>query len=279
MARFAAVLAATALLALSATSVQAHEIEGCSFPANISARANLTVAGQALTALGGSDLFASHGTVFLPTDAAFTALVTALDVTPADLLGDDLVNTTVAILAYHYLSEHMYTEAELLGNMTVQTGLGELASEASGTNVSLPLRFRTPSGAAAVDTQAGGSTSDGEVTPVEIVGVNSTADIVQDLGDVCNRQVYVIDAVLIPVRDLADAPQTIPAAVSARVAAAEAEEAAEEADAPAPAAESDGDEASAPATAPAPQAAHPAAKSGALLAGGLLGASLLLHAL
>jgi hypothetical protein len=58
--------------------VQAHEVEGCSFPANISARANLTVAGQALTALGGSDLFASHGTVFLPTDAAFTALVTAL---------------------------------------------------------------------------------------------------------------------------------------------------------------------------------------------------------
>ena len=96
---------------------------------------------------------------------------------------------------------------------------------------------------------------------VEIVAVNSTADIVQDLGDVCNRQVrcrpcssarqciarraslsrsprhepdgpaacqilwqraadgcvlahaqvYVINSVLIPVRDLADAPQTIPA--------------------------------------------------------------------
>ena len=58
--------------------LQAHEVEGCSFPANISDRANLTVAGQALTALDGSNLFGSHGTVFLPNDAAFTALVTAL---------------------------------------------------------------------------------------------------------------------------------------------------------------------------------------------------------
>ncbi len=58
--------------------LQAHEVEGCSLPANISDRANLTVAGQALTALGGSDLFGSHGTIFLPNDAAFTALLTAL---------------------------------------------------------------------------------------------------------------------------------------------------------------------------------------------------------
>ncbi len=57
---------------------QAHEVEGCSLPANISSQANLTVVGQALTALGGSDLFGSHGTAFLPTDAAFTALLTAL---------------------------------------------------------------------------------------------------------------------------------------------------------------------------------------------------------
>ena len=60
--------------------------------------------------------------------------------------------------------------------------------------------------------------------------------------------------------------------MAARVEAAEAEEAAEAAAAPAPEADSD-------ATTPAPQAAHPAAQSGALLAGGLLGASLLLHAL
>jgi uncharacterized surface protein with fasciclin (FAS1) repeats len=277
MARFAAAVAALALLALSAGCAQAHEVEGCSFPANITDRANLTVAGQALTALGGSDLFGSHGTVFLPNDAAFTALVTALNVTPAQLLGDTLVNTTVAILAYHYLADSKYTEAQLLGNRTLQTGLAELASEASGRNVSYPLTFRTPAGTPAVNTQAGGSTSDGEVTPVEIVGANTTANIVQDLGDVCNRQVYVIDTVLIPEDDLADIPQTIPAAVAARVEAAEAEEAAEEAAAPAP--ESDGDEAASTAAAPAPQAAHPAAQSGALLAGGLLGAAALLHAL
>lgn len=30
--------------------------------------------------------------------------------TPAALLGDELVNTTVAILAYHYLSDNYYTE-------------------------------------------------------------------------------------------------------------------------------------------------------------------------
>lgn len=58
--------------------MQAHELEGCNFAANISDRANLTVAGQALTALGGADLFGSHGTVFLPSDAAFTDLVTTL---------------------------------------------------------------------------------------------------------------------------------------------------------------------------------------------------------
>jgi hypothetical protein len=60
--------------------LQAHEVEGCSLPANISDRANLTVAGQALTALGDSatELFGSHGTILLPNDAAFTALVTAL---------------------------------------------------------------------------------------------------------------------------------------------------------------------------------------------------------
>lgn len=32
------------------------------------------------------------------------------DVTPAQLLGDTLVNTTVAILAYHYLADFKYTE-------------------------------------------------------------------------------------------------------------------------------------------------------------------------
>lgn len=57
---------------------QAHEDPDCSFPANITDRANLTVAGAALSALGGADLFPTHGTVFLPNDAAFTALVTAL---------------------------------------------------------------------------------------------------------------------------------------------------------------------------------------------------------
>ena len=53
-------------------------MEGCSFPANISSRANLTVAGAALEALGGADLFASNSTVFLPTDTAFAGLLTAL---------------------------------------------------------------------------------------------------------------------------------------------------------------------------------------------------------
>lgn len=32
------------------------------------------------------------------------------DVTPSELFGDTLVNTTVAILAYHYLPDSMYTE-------------------------------------------------------------------------------------------------------------------------------------------------------------------------
>lgn len=30
--------------------------------------------------------------------------------TPAQLLGDSLQNTTVAILAYHYLPDYKYTE-------------------------------------------------------------------------------------------------------------------------------------------------------------------------
>ena len=59
-------------------------MEGCSFPANISSHANLTVAGAALEALGGADLFASHSTVFLPTDTAFAGLLTALSESLAD---------------------------------------------------------------------------------------------------------------------------------------------------------------------------------------------------
>jgi hypothetical protein len=35
------------------------------------------------------------------------------DVTPAQLLGDTLVNTTVAILAYHYLADFKYTEVRI----------------------------------------------------------------------------------------------------------------------------------------------------------------------
>jgi hypothetical protein len=35
------------------------------------------------------------------------------DVTPAQLLGDTLVNTTIAILAYHYLPDQFYTEVRL----------------------------------------------------------------------------------------------------------------------------------------------------------------------
>lgn len=35
------------------------------------------------------------------------------DVTPAQLLGDTLVNTTIAILAYHYLPDHLFTEVRL----------------------------------------------------------------------------------------------------------------------------------------------------------------------
>lgn len=60
-------------------------------------------------------------------------------------------------------------QAELLGNETLQTGLADLASEAAGRNVSYPLAFRTPAGSPAVNTQAGGSTSDGEVTPVRLL--------------------------------------------------------------------------------------------------------------
>ena len=67
------------------------------------------------------------------------------------------------------VSLHTCLQAELLGNRTLETGLADLASEAAGRNVSYPLAFRTPAGTPAVNTQATGSTSDGEVTPVRLL--------------------------------------------------------------------------------------------------------------
>jgi hypothetical protein len=74
-----------------------------------------------------------------------------------------------AIFLAKTVSPPVCLQAELLGNRTLQTGLAELASEAAGRNVSYPLTFRTPSGTPAVNTQAGGSASDGEVTPVRLL--------------------------------------------------------------------------------------------------------------
>ena len=87
--------------------LQAHEEEGCSFPANITDRANLTVAGQALTALDGSNLFGSHGTVFLPNDAAFTALLTALGELPCTQTPARVAAPPAGLLARTFVSDQV----------------------------------------------------------------------------------------------------------------------------------------------------------------------------
>ena len=57
------------------------------------------------------------------------------DVTPAQLLGDTLVNTTVAILAYHYLADFKYTE---VGSSPQCRPLPSWASQASAPGSCMP---------------------------------------------------------------------------------------------------------------------------------------------
>lgn len=62
----------------------AHEDPNCTFVTEVGMVEGLSVAGAALSALGGASLAPSHHTVFLPNDDAFTALITTLSASQCD---------------------------------------------------------------------------------------------------------------------------------------------------------------------------------------------------
>mmetsp|Transcript_18872 Transcript_18872/g.57029 ORF Transcript_18872/g.57029 Transcript_18872/m.57029 type:complete len:255 (+) Transcript_18872:184-948(+) len=238
---------AAGLLLLSVAHMQmgaAHEDPNCTFVTEVGMVEGLSVAGAALSALGGASLAPSHHTVFLPNDDAFTALITTLNTTTEALLTDaTLQNKTIAIFAYHVLApDQNYTAAELVSNRTIATKLGELTGE------SYPLNFqRQTAGARAV----------------RVRGVGSTASITNDTStEICGRQVYIIDTVLLP-GAVADIPNNVPELLAAELAAEE------EASAEAPVPEAgDGDDSSAegPSTAAPTSDATSTAISSLLLA-------------
>lgn len=185
--------------------------DSCAFGDGIAdANKDLTVAGQAF---GSTDveLATAHHTIFVPTNAAFTALLKKLNLTAAQLLTDPKNKDVLyGTLAYHVLApEGHYTDASLVGNKTITTQLGALG------NASYPLTFAQPAGAKSV----------------QITAKASKASTVGQPTRICDREVFVIDTVLLP--------GSVPAKTVSNLVAASVAKAPET---PAPASDSDGDD-------------------------------------
>lgn len=189
-----------AVLLIAACFTHSAQAAACTttFAKALGAFPTLSIVSSAIKALGSSadsDIFptASDGvTLLAPSDAAFTAALATSGLTSAEI-GDK----AISILLYHTMLQGSFAPKVLGALGSLQTALGErLTAE-------LPLEFTT------------------KAAVTKVAGVKGTAKLGTPIL-VCNSNVFIIDAVLLPTATVAKVPSVLgatatPAATPATV--------------------------------------------------------------
>jgi len=137
MKRWVVALITAGAAMLSACGGSDHENEALDIVSLAKSNTNLSVLGEAIEAAGLETTLRGAGpfTVFAPTNEAFTALLSELNLTKAQLLADKALLTSV--LTYHVLGSKVVSTAVPLGQPITSLQKGIFKAEASGGSLKI----------------------------------------------------------------------------------------------------------------------------------------------
>ncbi|WP_396433686.1 fasciclin domain-containing protein [Limnohabitans sp.] len=137
MKRWVVALITAGAAMLSACGGSDHENEALDIVSLAKSNTNLSVLGEAIEAAGLETTLRGAGpfTVFAPTNEAFTALLSDLNLTKAQLLADKALLTSV--LTYHVLGSKVVSTAVPLGQPITTLQKGIFKAEASGGSLKI----------------------------------------------------------------------------------------------------------------------------------------------
>ena len=137
MKRWVVALITAGAAMLSACGGSDHENEALDIVSLAKSNTNLSVLGEAIEAAGLETTLRGAGplTVFAPTNEAFTALLSELNLTKAQLLADKALLTSV--LQYHVLGSKVVSTAVPLGQPITSLQKGFFKAEESGSSLKI----------------------------------------------------------------------------------------------------------------------------------------------